>query len=495
MTRDELIEAKEERDAPKSAPSPAGSLPSADGDAQQKQAGREDFPSAGREGFPLLTDSVSKSSAPLFVENLRRGAKPPSEWRCGVEFELFGYDAEQDLARIDPSQVQRVLAGFAPSSNDLVYEDGQIIETGAGQMGRITVEPGGQIEFSGAPQRSLADVERELSRYLSRLKEIAEANRFIFLAVGFDPLRSLAEQRWIPKLRYSVMRPFLASRGARGWDMMSRTCAVQTNLDYGDEADLAKKFLVGNRLAPVVAAIFANSPFEDGRPSGYKSTRAAAWLQTDPARTGISPAALDEHFSPEAFVAYALEVPMIFAQREGRYLEAPSGMSFGDFLEHGAEGITPVFGDWADHLTTLFTDARLKQHIELRVADCADLAHTLALQALWKGLLYDQTALDEALRLAPRLKLEDAVDLREQVAREGLAAQGAGVDVLALAKESVRLAVEGLGRVAPEEVAYLEVLMEQVVEEESCPADILLRNWHGSWHGSMHRVVEYLSIA
>jgi glutamate--cysteine ligase len=277
--------------------------------------------------------------------------------------------------------------------------------------------------------------------------------------------------------------------------MMCRTCAVQTNLDYGAEDDLAKKFLLGNRLAPVVTAIFANSPFEEGRLSGYKSTRAAAWLQTDPARTGISPAALADTFSPDAFVAYALDVPMIFAQRDGRYLDAPAGMKFGDFLEHGADGIRPVFGDWADHLTTLFTDARLKQHIELRGADCGDLAHALALQALWKGLMYDAAALDEALAFAPRLDLEDAEALRERVARDGLDARHAGVDVLGLAKETVALAVEGLGRVAPEEVSYLEVLREQVVEEELSPADILLRNWRGSWHGSMRRVVEHLSIA
>lgn len=445
--------------------------------------------------FPLLTDAVSKSSALLFEENLRRGAKPVSEWLCGVEFELFGYDARRDYARLTPQQVQRVLAGFAPSSNDLVYEGRTLIEVNAGQMNRLTVEPGGQVEFSGAPQRRLADIELEIKRYLARLHEIAEGDGLSFLAVGFDPLRTIEEQFWFPKLRYEVMRPYLATRGSRAVDMMTRTCAVQTNLDYGSAKDLANKFLLGNRLAPIVTAIFANSPFENGRPSGYKSTRAAVWLATDADRTGIPSLALTNEFSPARFVAYALDVPMIFAQRDGRYLNAPTGMKFGDFLEHGCDGVQPVFGDWADHLTTLFTDARLKQHIELRNADCGSLEMVLALQAIWKGLMYDASTLDEALSLAPRLNQTDALSLREAVARDGLAAKQAGVNVLAVAGEVVRLAATGLKRIAPDEVSYLDVLHQQVIVEGISPADVLLGNWRGSWHGSMSRVVEYLRIA
>lgn len=448
-----------------------------------------------RESFPVLTEPVSKESAPLFAENLRRGAKPRAGWTCGVEFELFGYDRRRDFRRLDPAQVQRVLAGFAPNSGDLVYEGGTLVEVDAGQMNRLTIEPGGQIEFSGAPQRSLRDVEREVRRFLARLHEIAEGHGFAFVAAGFDPLRTLDEQQWFPKMRYGVMRPYLARRGARAWDMMARTCAVQCNLDYGDEADLAKKFLVGNRLAPVVTAIFANSPFEDGRPSGYRSTRYAAWLETDPDRSGIPPCALTDDFTPEAFVAYALEVPMLFAQRDGLYLDAPTGMRFGEFLEHGAGAIRPVFGDWADHLTTIFTDARLKQHIELRGADCNDLGMTLALQALWKGLFYDRAALDEAYGLAPRLGRADSAGLRERAARDGLRARHAGVDVSKLAREVVMLAAEGLGREAPDELAYLDILRQRVVAEGVSPADILLRNYEGRWHASIDRALEHLRIA
>ncbi|HLL15177.1 MAG TPA: glutamate-cysteine ligase family protein [Pyrinomonadaceae bacterium] len=448
--------------------------------------------------FPLLTDPIDESSAPLFEENLRRGAKPAAEWMCGIEFELFGYDTRggDDPARLSPAQVQCVLAGFAPASGDLVYEGHTLIEANAGQMNRLTVEPGGQIEFSGAPQRKLPDVEREVARYLARLHEIAEAERFVFLAVGFDPLRTIDEQHWFPKMRYDVMRPYLARRGARAWDMMTRTCSVQANLDYDGEDDLARKFLVGNRLAPIATAIFANSPFENGRPSGYKSTRAAAWLATDADRAGISPPTLRENsFTPADFVAYALDVPMLFAQRGGNYTDAPTGMKFRDFLARGCGALAPLFGDWADHLTTIFTDARLKQHLELRSADCGSFAHALAFQAYWKGLLYDADALSHALGLAPNLNREDALELRAAVARDALSARAAGVDVLALAKESIALATEGLRRVAPEELPYLDVLCQQVITDELSPADILLGNWHGSWHASMPRVFEHLRIA
>ncbi len=448
-----------------------------------------------REVFPLLTDPVSEKSAPLFVENLRRGARARADWMCGVELELFGYDVRSDYERLRPAQVQRVLAGFAPSSNNLVHEENVLIEVDAGQMNRLTIEPGGQVEFSGAPQRSLADVEREIGRYLARLGEIAEGDCLAFLAVGFDPFRTLAEQHWFPKARYEVMRPYLGRRGARAWDMMTRTCAAQTNLDYGAAEDLAQKFQLGNRLAPVVTAIFANSPFEDGRVSGYKSTRAAAWLDTDPDRTGVAPAALHTEFSPDEFVQYALDVPMIFAQRGGRYVHGPTGMKFREFLAHGCDGVRPVFGDWADHLTTIFTEARLKQHIEMRSADSGNLKMTLALQALWKGLMYDAATLTEALSIAPALGPEGMRGLQERVARDGLEARHEGVNVLGIAREVVRLARNGLERTAPTEAAYLDILSEQVIEDEVCPADILLRNWHGSWHHSRKRVAEYLRVA
>jgi glutamate--cysteine ligase len=441
-----------------------------------------------------LDQPLSQASAPLFVEHLRRGAKPSSSWMCGLEFELFGYEAES-LARLDAGQVQSVMVQLAASSDNLHFEGGVMTEALGAAGERVTVEPGGQIEFSGAPRRSLAEIERDMEAFLKRLDQTAAASGFIFLATGFDPLRTMAEQRWFPKPRYEVMRPYLATRGRRAWDMMCRTCAIQANLDYGSEEDLAKKFILGNRLAPIVTAIFANSPFEHGAPSGYKSTRAAAWLETDDERALLSPLAFDDRFSFQRFVDHALGVPLIFTRRNGAYSSEATGQKFRAFLDRNGNGTQPIFQDWTDHLTTIFTEARLKQYVEVRSADCGQPSMALALAAFWKGLMYDAAALEEALRLAPRLAQREMRALQERVAREGLAASYAGVNVLNLAKETIKLAAAGLNRVAPEEARYLDALCEQVIEDEVCPADILLSNWHGSWHGSLDQLIKYLSVA
>ncbi|MGI8655852.1 MAG: glutamate--cysteine ligase [Pyrinomonadaceae bacterium] len=443
---------------------------------------------------------ISKASLPQLADYLRGGAKPAGAWQCGVEFEVLGYTAN-DFERLDAGSVQHVLAQLAATSSsssqagNLIYENDVVIEAALDDGGRVTVEPGGQVEFSGAPRSSLIEIDTDIKVFLARLHEIAEANACVFLAAGFDPLRRLDEQRWFPKARYDVMRPYLAAHGARAWDMMARTCAVQVNLDYDSETDLAKKFILGNRLAPIVTAIFANSPFEDGAPSVYKSTRAAAWLATDNARAGVSTLALENNFSPEEFVDYALRVPMIFVRRKDAYVDAVANLSFSEFLEAGAGAIKPQFQDWTDHLTTIFTEARLKQYIELRSADGGDLRMALALAALWRGLMYDREALDEALRIAPKLKQKEMRGLQEAVARDALATQHAGVDVLHTAKDLIAIAAAGIERFAPQEAKYLDVLREQVIEDEVCPADILLRNYRGAWHGSMRRVIEHLRIA
>lgn len=448
---------------------------------------------------PEADARITIASMPLLLDYFRRGAKPQAEWKCGLEFELFGYDAQKNLQRLNAGQVQDVLKSLAQSDDDLVSENGVVVETRVAHDARITLEPGGQVEFSGAPHTSLSETERDVREFLSRLNEIASEHGFVFLAAGFDPLRTIDEQRWYPKPRYSVMRPYLARRGKRAWDMMTRTCAMQVNLDFDDEEDLAKKFILGNRLAPIVTAIFANSPFEHGTPSGYKSTRAAVWLATDAERAGVSPLALDkpaEQFSLSAFVDYALAVPMIFTRRAGgAYAPLADRMTFEKFLEGNADHVAPVFHDWTDHLTTIFTEARLKQYIELRSADGGSLKMAMAVQALWKGLLYDAGALVEALRLAPKLNAAEMHALQESVARDGLAARHASVDVLHTAKEIINLAAQGLNRVAPDEVKYLDVLREQVVEDEVCPADILLRNWHGSWNNSLEPLIEHLRAA
>ena len=377
---------------------------------------------------------------------------------------------------------------IAGSEDCLEIEDDLVVVTSAGGGGNWTVEPGGQIEFSGAAEENLSLIERDLRTNLRELTMASERNKFQFLALGFDPLRRIDEQNWFLKPRYKLMKPYLGKRGKQAWDMMTRTCSVQVNLDYGDERDLIKKFVVGNRLAPVATAIFAHSPFVEGKANGLKSNRASAWLETDGDRCSISPLALRDEFSLDDFVNYALEVPMLFVRKNGGYLENFTGKRFAEFLSNTE--IEPTLQDFQDHLTTIFTEARLKNYIELRSADCGNLEHALAVAALWKGLLYDEKALNEAFKIAPKMSAKEYYGLQKAVAKNGLRAILNNISVLNLAKETVRIASEGLNQIAPDETEYLEVLRRRVLIEEKSPADDLL----AKWNGEIERVFEMTEI-
>ena len=336
-------------------------------------------------------------------------------------------------------------------------------------------------------------MERELQGFLDRLSSIGETNGFVFIAMGFDPVRSLEEQSWIPKRRYEIMKPYLKTRGRRAWDMMTRTAATQANLDYRDLEDLARKFALANRLAPIVAAISANSPFQEGKLSGYKSTRYAAWLETDPDRTGTFPLALDDSFSIPQFIDQLATVPMFFVRRDGGYIDY-SGHSFGEFLGRCSCPQTPIFQDFTDHLSTIFTEARLKPHIEQRSMDSGSIEMVMASAAFWKALLYDAEALDRALKLMPRMTSEEFLALQHEVARHGLEAELRGEPIIKLARTTVELAQAALERIAPDEASYLDVLEQLVVREGVCPADILIRNFNGSWNGDIRRVIAHTQI-
>ncbi|HVF89719.1 MAG TPA: glutamate-cysteine ligase family protein [Blastocatellia bacterium] len=434
--------------------------------------------------------------------------KPPSQWAIGPEIELMGF-TRGPLARIDSAQVQTVMRGFSPQTIAFEMEAGEITEAtlvaglceqagpeapppAARSAGRITLEPGGQLEFSGTHQDSLGPIERDVRKYLERLREIGDENDIIFLAAGFDPVRGIEEQNWIGKKRYEIMRPYLSARGGRALDMMCRTAAIQVNLDYEDVEDLAKKFTLANRLGPIAAAIFANSPFERGRLSGYKSTRYAVWLQTDRDRTGLSPAAIED-FSIERFLDHVRSVPMFFIRREGEYVNL-AGHSFARFIE-GGNGLKPIFQDFTDHLSTIFTEARLKPHIEQRSMDCGGAEMLMASLAFWKGLMYSKDSLERACELAPRLGAGEFVELQKEVARRGLQAELGKLSVQEVAREAVELARAGLEALAPSEAAYLDVLEQQVIRERVSPADILIRNFEGAWKGDITRAVDYLRVA
>ena len=420
------------------------------------------------------------------IEYLRGGAKPRAAWRTGLELELIGY-RNGDFTRLDAPDLDALIAEF---SDHLITEDGAIIG-GCGPLGALSLEPGGQLEFSSQPYAHLDELASALKSYLEWLALAAKEKGATFLGLGFDPLRRLDEQRWMLKRRYRIMRPYLAARGRRAWDMMTRTASIQANIDFESEADLASKFIVGNRLAPIATAIFANSPFREGRLSGRKSERAAVWLETDPDRCGIAPPALDDDFSLAQFLDWVATVPMFFIRRDGDYLDL-SGRPFGEYWRSDPR---MIFEDFTDHLTTIFTEARLKRWLELRSADGGGLEQSLAVAAFWKGLLYSPAALDEAWRLGPRLKRDEYRELQQRVARDGLAAEYGRIKVLDLAREALALALDGLREIAPAEVEHLGAVAERVKNEGLAPADILIRNFQGSWHGRVERLIEYLCVA
>ena len=460
---------------------------------------------------PTQAINTATDFAPFFAAK----GKPSSAWAVGVEVELFGFTADT-LERIGPRRVQAIINGFADQTTSRVVENGYVTEAVLGvrgqgpgvsegqrpapgsrppapTLGRLTLEPGGQIEFSGSPHTSLLEVERGLRQFTTRLAEIAAADNVTFIAIGFDPLRRIEEQRWIPKARYEIMRPYLKQRGARAWDMMCRTAAIQANLDYSDLEDLARKFQLATRLAPVAAAMFANSPFEGGKLSGYKSSRYRAWLDTDPDRTGPAPVALEDRFSVERFLDYVAGVPMLFVRREENYIDL-AGHSFGEYLAGCGCPMTPIFQDFTDHLTTIFTEARLKPHVEQRSMDCGSTEMAMAAMALWKGLMYDRAALEEALRLAPKLTAPEYAELQLDVARRGLEASVNDLPLARLAADVIAVARAGLQRRAGDETRYLDPLEERVSREQVSNADILIRNFEGAWHGDIRKVIEHTGI-
>lgn len=455
-----------------------------------------------------ITPTEAINTATDFARFFTAKGKPANKWAVGVELELFGFTRDR-LERIGPGQVQAIFDGFADQTTGRVIENGHITEAelevrgqGSGAreeekpapgprppaQGRLTLEPGGQIEFSGAPQASLAEIERGLRQYAERLTEVAASQNVIFVALGFDPLRRIEEQRWIDKARYRIMRPYLQKRGARAWDMMCRTAAIQANLDYSDLEDLARKFALATRLAPVAAAMFANSPFEHGKLSGYKSTRYRAWLDTDPDRTGPAPVALDDQFTVERFLDYVAGVPMLFVRREESYIDV-AGHSFGEYLAGCGCPMTPIFQDFTDHLTTIFTEARLKPHVEQRSMDCGSIETAMAAMAFWKGLMYDRAALESALRLAPRLTPGEYARFQLEVARRGLEADVNGIPLLRLATETLQVARDGLRRINAGETHYLDLLEQRVIREQVSNADILIRNFEGAWHGDIRKAI------
>ena len=429
------------------------------------------------------------------LDYMASGSRPEAEWRMGTEHEKFGF-TKHDLRPLPyegERSISAILSGLAERFDwDPVLENGLPIALSDKTGASITLEPGGQLELSGALLDNLHETCLEVNTHLNQVKSICEPLDIAFLGMGFLPKWSREDMQWMPKGRYHIMRNYMAKVGSLGQDMMSRTCTVQVNLDFGSEADMVQKFRVGLALQPIATALFANSPFTEGKPNGYCSYRSRIWEDTDPDRTGMLPFVFEDGMGFERYVDYMLDVPMYFVYREGRYLDA-SGQSFREFMAGklpALPGEKPNIKDWEDHLTTAFPEVRLKRFLEMRGADGGPWGQLCALPAFWAGLLYHAPALQAAWELTQNWSMEERLQLRHDVPRQGLKATVQGRSVQSLARELLVLAGDGLSArrrlnsSGDDETGFLAPLLE-TAESGMSPADLKLQSYHGEWQQSV----------
>lgn len=444
----------------------------------------------GGEGPPI------ESKAQL-IAHLASGEKPRESWRIGTEHEKFGFSLEGHRPlpyEGDGPTVRKMLEGLTRFEWAVIEENGKPIALKR-KGASITLEPGGQFELSGAPLETLHQTCAEVNLHLKEVREVADEIGAGFLGLGFSPKWSLEETPMMPKDRYNIMKAYMPKVGGLGHQMMFRSCTVQTNLDFASEADMRAKFRASMALQPIATALFANSPFADGRPNGFVSYRAHVWTDVDPDRTGILQFVFDEGFSYEHYVDWALDAPMYFVKREGRFIDA-SGQSFRDFLKGrlpALPGELPVMGDWEDHLSTLFPEVRLKTFLEQRGADGGPWNNLCALPALWVGLLYDDTALNAALDIVKDWTAEERVALRLGAAHCGLKAPFRNGTMQDIAKEVLAIARSGLKARArlnhhgEHEAVFLDDL-DEIAASGITPAERLLALYNGPWGGSVEPI-------
>ncbi len=438
------------------------------------------------------------------AEFLAAGCKPREDWRIGTEHEKFGYckDTLLPLPYEGARSIRAMLEGLRDRHGWEEVREGDkligLIKDGA----NVSLEPGGQLELSGAPVETIHETCDEVNQHLREVKDVADAIGVGFIGLGAAPVWTHEQMDLMPKGRYKLMNDYMGRVGTMGRVMMRRTCTVQVNLDFGSEADMVKKMRVALALQPVATALFANSPFFEGKPNGYKSLRSRVWRDLDSSRTGMLPFVFEEGFGFELWVEYALDVPMYFVYRDGKYIDA-LGQSFRDFLQGklpALPGETPTLSDWADHLTTAFPEARMKKYIEMRGADGGPWRRLCALPAFWVGLMYDQTALDGAWDLVKDWTAAQRDALRTAASVDGLQAKVTGIDMSAIAREALALSEAGLkararpgaGGMVPDETHFLNALKDSI-ESGKVPADELLDDYHGKWGGDLSRIYAHYS--
>ena len=433
------------------------------------------------------------------IDYISSGCKPKSEWKVGTEHEKFGFhtDTLKPLGYAEKGGIRDILNGLKDKygwrpeyeGNDIIalFRDGC----------SVTLEPGGQLELSGAPLADIHATCRETYSHLAEVKAVCENYNSAFIGMGFHPTAKKKNIEFMPKGRYKIMRKYMPKVGTLGLDMMKRTCTIQANLDFSSEVDMIKKFRVSLALQPIATALFANSPFKNGKFNGYLSYRSHIWTDTDNDRCGIIPFVFEESMSFERYVDYMLDVPMYFAYRNGKYLDA-SGLSFRDFMQGKLSilpGELPTMKDWEDHLTTAFPEVRLKKYLEMRGADGGPWRRICALPALWVGIFYDQECLDAAWDLVKNWSLEEHQYLRDNVPKHGLCTSFKNGIVRDIAHKMLEISRLGLtkrnirGTCGKDETMFLDPL-QIIADTDVTPAERKLGKYYSVWEKDLSHLFE-----
>lgn len=433
------------------------------------------------------------------IEWFEAGNKPPEAWRIGTEHEKFAFriDDYAPLSYDGSPGIRDLLVGMQRFGWKPVLEGDNVIALSGENGANISLEPGGQFELSGAPVETLHQTCDEVQEHLRQIREVNKDLGVAMIGIGFHPSLRREDAPWMPKGRYKIMREYMPKKGSKGLDMMLRTCTVQVNLDFASEADMARKMRIGMALQPIVTALFANSPFCEGEATGYVSLRSFVWTDVDPDRSGILPFVFEDGFGFERYVDYALDVPMYFVVRDGKYIDA-SGQSFRDFLDGklpALPGEKPTLSDWEDHTTTLFPEVRLKRFIEMRGADGGPWRRICALPAFWVGLLYDSEAMDAAWDLIEDWTAGEVTELRNAVPVTGLETPFRNRQAIDVSREVLEITRRGLKNRARldfwgQDESHFLATLEQIVDSGITPAENKLAAYYGRWDRSVDRAFE-----
>ena len=447
--------------------------------------------------MPANTSAEFLTDKAALIDYMASGCKPPEDWRIGTEHEKFAYliDDLSPLPYEGEHGIRALLEGLMRFDWQPVMENGNPIALTKPDGSSITLEPAGQVELSGAALKTIHQTCSEVSEHLQQVKDVAKKLGIGFIGLGYQPKTPLAELPWMPKARYGIMRDYMPKVGTMGLEMMQSTCTVQVNLDFDSEAAMVEMFRVSLALQPIATALWANSPFKDGKPNGYLSYRSHIWTDTDPDRCGTLPFVFEDGFGFERYVDYMLDVPMYFVYRDGTYIDA-SGQSFRDFMAGNLPALPgefPTVKDWEDHLTTAFPEVRLKKFLEMRGADGGPWNRLCALPAFWTGLLYDVQARGTAWELVKDWTAQEHETLRRDVPKLALdtpfrdtTVGEIALDVLDMAHDGLkrRAALDGLGL---DETHFLNPLFK-IAESGITPAEELLRAYERRWHGNIDQV-------